>query len=128
MEELFFFEQSSVNLNCYLLLEHKKISEKYLNYKKSVLKYFLLLFRTSLQFSIVILSCLLALHTRSLAQVTFSKDWNAGKRAIPQQPSECIATIKPSMALCQMFLVRIHIYQAKNSENDFVEILCENSK
>ncbi|XP_069681112.1 adipokinetic hormone/corazonin-related peptide-like [Periplaneta americana] len=49
---------------------------------------------------LAVLSCL---HPRALAQVTFSRDWNAGKRS-PPPDMQCGAALKAVDQICKVLV------------------------
>uniref|UniRef100_A0A1L8DQH2 Putative adipokinetic hormone 2 preprohormone n=1 Tax=Nyssomyia neivai TaxID=330878 RepID=A0A1L8DQH2_9DIPT len=43
------------------------------------------------------------------AQVTFSRDWNAGKRGFESVPSDCGATVRTIVSLCGAIAKNAHL-------------------
>ncbi|XP_055677613.1 adipokinetic hormone/corazonin-related peptide-like [Lutzomyia longipalpis] len=53
---------------------------------------------------LVVLGCVSSVF----AQVTFSRDWNAGKRGFESVPSDCGATVRTIVTLCGAIAKNAH--------------------
>ncbi|XP_059476672.1 adipokinetic hormone/corazonin-related peptide-like [Neocloeon triangulifer] len=70
---------------------------------------------------LMLLAAALVIRHSAIAQVTFSRDWTAGKRSLsPGMGTECSPNLKSTIALCQILISELRQLASCEMRNHLV--------